>query len=193
MAALLLGALQGAQAMDVAGVKVDDEITVGSQRLVLNGAGIRYKYGFQIYVCALYLPQKRNQVKDILALPGQKRVVVTMLREMSNDDLGSALLSGIRKNSTPEETQRFGLQLVKMGELFASIPRLKKGDTFSLDYSANVGTVIGVNGVPVLEPLPDQQFYDSLLKIWMGENPADSSLKPKLLGLSEDSTRSNPR
>jgi hypothetical protein len=191
--ALLLGATQLAHGVDVAGVKVDEETNLGAQKLVLNGAGIRYRFTFQVYACALYLPQKRTSTKDILALPGPKRVSVTMLREISNDDLGDALLSGIRKNSTPEETRRIGLQLVKLGELFGTIPRLKKGDNFTLDYTPGSGTLVSVNGKPVLEPLPDAAFFDALLKIWLGENAVDSGLKPKLLGLPDEPPKTNFR
>jgi hypothetical protein len=116
-----------------------------------------------------------------------------MLREISNEDLGEALLSGIRKNSTPEETRRIGLQLVKLGELFSTIPKLKKGDNFTLDYTNDLGTVISVNGKPVLEPLPDQAFFDALLRIWLGDNAVDSGLKPRLLGVPEEPPRTNFR
>lgn len=190
-ALLILAGSPLALATEVAGVKVDDETTLGGQKLVLNGAGIRSRFGFQVYVCALSLPQKRMTVKEVLAIPGPKRVWATMLREISADDLGEALLSGIRKNSTPEQTRLFGLQLVRLGEVFGTIPRLKKGDTFTLDYTADAGTVITVNGKPVLEPLPDPAFFEALLKIWLGENPADSSLKPRLLGQPEEPPKTN--
>jgi hypothetical protein len=171
---------------DISGVKVDDEITLANQKLVLNGAGIRSKFTFSVYVCALYLREKRHTTAEVLALPGAKKVMVTMLREISSDDLGDALLSGMRHNSTPEQTSKIGLQLVQLGQLFGSIPRLKKGDTFSLDYVPEIGTTIIVNGKPALDPLPDPAFFDAILRIWLGENPADSSLKPLLLGINKD-------
>ncbi|MFO1328451.1 MAG: chalcone isomerase family protein [Rubrivivax sp.] len=30
--------------------------------------------------------------------------------------------------------------------------------------------------------MPDAAFYNALLKIWIGDKPADSALKPLLLG-----------
>jgi hypothetical protein len=181
---------QAASAIEIAGIHIEDEATIAAQKLVLNGAGIRYRFGFQIYTCALYLPQKRSTLKDILALPGPKRVSVTMLREISNDELGDALMNGIRKNSTPDDTRGIGLQLVKLGELFSTIPRLKKGDSFTLDFNPEVGTLISVNGKPVLDPLPDPAFFAALLRIWLGENAVDSALKPRLLGVPDDPFRS---
>ena len=169
-------------AIDVSGVKVDDDLMLGNQKLVLNGVGIRKRFGFSVYVCALYLADHKHTTAEVLAVPGAKKVAVTMLREISSDDLGDALLSGLRKNSTPEQTSRVGVQLVQLGQLFASIPRLKKGDTFSLDYLPDSGTSIVVNGKPVIAPLPDKVFIDAILRIWLGDNPADSDLKPLLLG-----------
>lgn len=169
-------------ATEVAGVRVDDEATVAAQKLVLNGAGIRTRLLFKVYVAALYLPQKKDNTKDILALPGAKRVSVTMLREVSSDELGQALITGIRKNSTPEETRRFGLQLVAMGDLFGRIPKLKKGESFSVDWVPGSGTVVLVDGKPAADPIPDEAFYAAILKIWLGDEPADSGLKPALLG-----------
>ena len=169
-------------ATDVAGVKVDDETTVAGQKLVLNGAGVRTRLVFKVYVAALYLPQKKDNTKDILAMPGAKRVAVTLLREVSNDELGQALITGIRKNSTPEDTRRFGLPLLAMGDLFGRIPKLKKGETFSVDWIPGSGTVIVVDGKPVADPIPDESFYSAILKIWIGDEPADSGLKPAMLG-----------
>lgn len=169
-------------ATEVAGIKLDDTTTVANQRLVLNGAGIRYKAIFKVYVAALYLPQKKQTLKDIVALPGAKRVAVVMLREVSSDDLGEAMITGIRKNSTPEETRRFGLQLITMGDIFSKIPKLKKGESFSVDWVPGKGTVVTVDGRSVADPIPDEAFYDAILKIWLGDDPADSNLKPAMLG-----------
>lgn len=182
-ACLLAGVVGGAcAATEVGGVRVADETTVANQKLVLNGAGIRTRLVFKVYVAALYLAQKQDNAKDILALPGAKRVNVTMLREVSSDELGQALITGIRKNSTPEETRRFGLQLVAMGDIFGKIPKLKKGEFFSVDWVPNSGTVVVVDGKPVADPIPDEGFYNAILKIWLGDEPADAALKAGMLG-----------
>jgi hypothetical protein len=169
-------------AVEVAGVAVDETATVANQKLVLNGAGIRTRAIFKVYVAALYLPSKKDNLRDIVALAGPKRVGVTMLREVSSDELGQALVAGIRKNSTPEETRRFGVPLLHMGEVFDRIPKLKKGDSFSVDWIPNAGTVVSVGGKPVADPIPDEAFYAAILKIWLGDEPADTDLKPAMLG-----------
>ena len=180
--ALAVAAGGACAAIEVGGLRVDEDVTVANQKLVLNGAGIRTRVVFKVYVAALYLAQKKDNTKEILALPGAKRVGVSMLREVSSDELGQALLNGIRKNSTPDETRRFGPQLLAMGDIFGRIPKLKKGETFSVDWIPNSGTVVVVDGKPVADPIPDEAFYNAILRIWLGEEPADAALKTGMLG-----------
>ena len=54
----------------VAGVKLDDTVQIGTQTLKLNGAGIRYKVVFKVYVASMYLPELKSTTAEVLALPG---------------------------------------------------------------------------------------------------------------------------
>ena len=47
-----------AATLDLMGVKIVDSIEVANTRLVLNGAGVRYKGPFKVYTAALYLARK---------------------------------------------------------------------------------------------------------------------------------------
>ena len=66
--------------------------------------------------------------------------------------------------------------------MFAQTPALKKGDQLSLDWTPNEGTQCYLNGKKLGELMPDQAFYNAVLRIWLGDKPVDSSLKPALLG-----------
>jgi len=46
----------------------------------------------------------------------------------------------------------------------------------------DTGTVMYLNGKPIGEPMKDIAFYNAVLKIWLGDKPVDSTLKPQLLG-----------
>src|SRR5688500_7584868 len=82
-------------AAEVAGVKVPDSVRVGGQELTLNGAGLHTKAFFRIYVAALYLPEKKTAVKEVLALTGPKRFSMAMLRDITAQQLNDALHEGI--------------------------------------------------------------------------------------------------
>lgn len=170
------------RAAEVEGVKLDDQVKLAGQDLVLNGAGVRTRAIFKVYVAGLYLPRKADTTPGVLALKGPKRVHVSLLRDITSDDLGDALLSGIRKNSSPDEVRRFGLQLVQLGQIFGKIRKLSKGDFFLLDWVPGKGTLVIVDGKPVSDPLEGEDFFNALLRIWLGEHPADTQLKPALLG-----------
>lgn len=179
-AALSLAGLAGAA--EVGGVKLDDAVRLANQELKLNGAGIRYKAIFKVYVAGLYLTEKKSAVQDVLAAPGPKRVTIVMLRDVSNEELGRGFMSGIQQNSDKNEKAKLIMQLQKFGEIFASIPELKKGDVLTTDWIPGSGTVVHVNGKKVSDFLPDVAFYNALLKIWLGDKPVDPQLKPLMLG-----------
>ncbi|RRS02793.1 lipoprotein transmembrane [Aquabacterium soli] len=180
-AALALSAAMPAQAVEVGGVKLEDTMTVTGKNLVLNGAGLRVKAIFKVYALGLYLPEKKNTTEAILALQGPKRFKIVMLRDLSGEEFGDAFLTGINKNLDKDEKAKFVNQLVKLGDLFQEVGGLKKGDIILGDWNGS-NTVFQVNGKTVGSALPDPAFYNAILKIWLGANPADSSLKPALLG-----------
>lgn len=183
--ASLLGALALAptvQAVEVAGVKLDDSVRVANQELKLNGAGVRFKVVFKVYAAGLYLAEKKSTVADVLAAPGAKRVTLVMMRDLSNEELGQSFMAGIKKNSTLAERTKIVTQMMQFGEMFATVPELKKGDVIGVDWIPGAGTVSTHNGKKISEPLPDVAFYNALLKIWLGDNPADAQLKLNLLG-----------
>ncbi len=180
LAALALA--PGVQAAEVAGVKLDDSVRVANQELKLNGAGVRFKVVFKVYAAGLYLAEKKTTVADVLAAPGAKRVALVMMRDLTNEELGQSFMAGIKKNSTLQERTKIVTQMMQFGEMFATIPELKKGDVIGVDWIPGVGTVSTHNGRKISEPLPDVAFYHALLKIWLGDNPADAQLKLNLLG-----------
>src|SRR5438045_451562 len=86
-----------AAAADVGGVKLADKATVGGQELVLNGAGIRSKAIFKVYVGSLYVPAKTTDAAAVLA-KGPRRIQLNMLRNVSADDILNALNEGLKDN-----------------------------------------------------------------------------------------------
>ena len=173
---------QGVLAVEVSGIKISDTTKVANKDLKLNGAGTRIKAIFKVYTAALYLPEKKTLVADVLALPGPRRVTLVMLRDVSSDDFGQAFMTGLNNNTDSTEKAKIIKQIMQFGELFASLPGLKKGDVLHLDWIPGSGTQCELNGKRIGELMPDLIFYNAILKIWLGEKPVDRSLKPALLG-----------
>ncbi len=183
---LSMAAVTSAQADTVvAGVKLDDTVQVNGQTLKLNGAGVRYKVVFKVYVAALYLPELKSTTQEVLALPGAKRVTLVMMRELSNDDLGQRFLDGLRNNLDTAERTRLVGAMVTFGKIFSTVPKLKKGDVLTFDWVPGTGVVCQLNGEKIGDHINDANFYNGVLKIWLGNQPADETLKHKMLNSKE--------
>ncbi len=175
-----------AQAVEIAGAKLDDSVKVAGKDLKLNGAVLRTRVVFKVYAMGLYLGKKETTPEAVLASAGPRRVTLVMLRDISGDDLSQAFTAGINSNSDLAEKGKIAPQMTKFSNMFIGVGSLKKGDSINLDWVPEKGTLVELNGKSLAEPLPDQVFYNAVLKIWIGDKPADSSLKPHLLGAKFD-------
>ncbi|MBR7799623.1 chalcone isomerase family protein [Undibacterium fentianense] len=169
----------------VSGVKLDETVQVGTQSLKLNGAGVRYKVFFKVYVAALYLPELKSTPADVLALPGAKRVTLVMMRDLSNDDLGQRFMDGLRNNLELDERAKLIKPMITFGQMFSLVPVLKKGDVLTFDWIPGTGIVCQFNGTKIGETINDATFYNAVLRIWIGKQPADEALKQKMLNSKE--------
>lgn len=168
-------------ALEVAGVKLDDKAQVGNVSLQLNGAGVRTKFFFKIYVGALYLPQKQTSADAILADEREHRVALHILHELSSKKLFNAFNDAIEANHTPAELAALDAQLKQMAQIFGAVKEVKPGDIITLDYLPASGTQISVNGI-VRGTIAGAPFNRALLDIWLGNNPVQNDLKKDMLG-----------
>ena len=180
--AALTAACSAQATVDVNGIKFEDTNKVGGRELKLNGAGMRTKVVIKVYAAGLYLPEKKTNVADILKLDGPRRVTLVMARDIPAEDLGKAFMDGINENLDKAEKAKIVGQLGKFGEMFAAVDDIKKGDVLHMDWIPGTGTVCELNGKRIGEAASDLNFYNAVLRIWLGEKPVDRSLKPALLG-----------
>jgi long-chain acyl-CoA synthetase len=173
---------QLALAAEVAGVKVDERISLGSSELILNGAGLRTKAFFKVYVAGLYLSEKKTSAADVLALLGAKRVSMRLMRDLSAKQLTDALDEGIRDNTPPPEQEALKVRLGELATIMNAIQSAKEGDVIALDWIPGSGTRVVLNGEARGQAIAGEDFYRALLRIWLGDNPVSGSLKKALLG-----------
>ncbi len=171
-----------AGAMEVSGVKLADSIHLGSRDLVLNGAGLRTKFFFRVYVAALYLGEKTHVAEVALDQPGEKRIELHILRELSYDEMLNAFSEAMTANHTPAEMQALEPQLRELAVIFHAVGEVREGDVVALDYLPERGTRFIVNGA-LKGSIPGEVFNRALFKIWLGDKPAQPDLKQKMLGL----------
>ena len=178
---LLLCLSAQASALEVAGVKLADSVQVASRDLQLNGAGVRSRFFLDLYITALYLPGKSTSFAAVLADGGEKRIALHLLIGISADHLYSALKNAIAANHTPAELGALEAPLKEFAAIFHAIDEINKGDVVTLDYLPGSGTLVSVNRV-AKGTVGGAPFYGALLKVWLGDKPAQADLKQKLLG-----------
>ena len=169
------------QAADVSGGHLMDSVHLGGRDLVLNGAGLRTKLFFKVYVAALYLSEKQTAANAIIADENPQRVALHMLRNLSDEQLLNSFNEAIAANHTKAEMTILEAPLKQMTEIFHHVKETKVGDVITLDYLPGSGTQISLNGT-AHGTIAGDIFHRALLKIWLGENPAQDTLKLKLLG-----------
>ena len=178
----LAGINAGAAETTISGVKLADTMDAHGSKLVLNGAGIRYKFVVKVYVAGLYLTKKADTPEAVLAMPGAKKMSITMLRDIDSGELGKLFTRGVEDNMDKSAFSKLIPGLMRMSQLFTDIKGLKTGDNFTIEWVPGTGTIVTVKGVQQGEPFKEPEFYNALLRIWLGPVPADYKLKDALLG-----------
>lgn len=172
-----------APAANVGDIKMDDRVTVDGVSLQLNGAGIRYKGLFKISAIGLYSSNHFSSLDELIAMPGPKRLMLTMLREVDAHAFGKVMTRSMEDNIERNERYRLVSGLMRMSDIFSGIKVMRQGDVVFLDWIPGSGLVVIVNGKAQGEPLKEAEFYKALLSIWLGPIPVDFKLKDALLGI----------
>lgn len=166
----------------LADVKYEEAASVQGKTLLLNGAGIRYKAVFKVYTAGLYLEKKAPTPQDVMALKGPKRMRIVMLREIDSAELGKLFSRGMEDNMDRAAFSKLVPGVVRMSQIFSEHKKLLPGEEFMIDWIPGTGTVLTVKGQVQGEPFKEPEFFNALLGIWLGPQPADWKLKDALLG-----------
>jgi len=179
-ALLMLLAATPALAREVDGVPMPEQVTArDGEVLVLNGAGVRSKFIFDIYVGALYLPERAGDAGAILDGRGAWRVDMHFVySEVSASRLADAWREGFADNNPP--TAEEAVQ-DRLGRFVALHPKAVEGDVFSYEYVPDTGTRVSVNG-QTRGTIEGADFARALLAVWLGPEPPDTDLKEGMLG-----------
>lgn len=166
-------------AVEVAGVKLDDKLSLGGQELVLNGAGIRTRAILKVYVGSLYLPAKASNPAGVLA-KGPRRIQLNLLRNLSADQLIDALVDGLRENNSEQELVAVKAQSDQLVTIVKGFGDIKEGNVVTLDYVEGA-TRVALNG-QAKGSIAGESFNQALTRIWLGDKPAQADLKKAMLG-----------
>jgi len=165
-------------ALEVAGVNVAPTVTVGQKTLSLNGAGVRTKFFFKVYVGALYLERKVASRDELLKDPGDKLIRMRFVyKKVEKEKIVDAFAEGLSNNSPAVAGTADAKAFLSW---FTS--DFVAGDTVDITLASD-GTVSATHNGKLLGTVPDPALAGAVLRIWFGDKPADAGLEEGMLGL----------
>jgi hypothetical protein len=165
-------------ALEIAGVRLPDTTAVNGQQLQLNGAGVRKKVFFKIYVGALYVEQKSHDGARLVAAEGPRQMLMHFLyKEVEKEKLVEAWREGFANNSA----SNLAALRERLDTFCGWWPSMKAGERAVMTYVPGVGTKLEINGKEI-GVVPGKDFADALLAVWVGAKPPTEDLKRGVLG-----------
>ena len=167
------------QAAKVAGVELEESLSIGSHEMTFNGAGLRKRLFIKLYVGSLYLANASSDASAIIEADEAMSIRINVLSDLlTRNKMIKALKDGFRK-ATGGNTAAIQPQIDQM--LDSMQEKIRPGDSYTLSYEPGVGTHI-MRGDETLSTIEGLAFKQALFGIWLSDSPAQASLKKAMLG-----------
>lgn len=182
---LAISAMAAAPQTAFYGHKFDNTVTVDQQELHLNGVGGRSVpvIFMRVFATALYLPKAAHDPEAIIQMEGAKRIQIRMNYGVAGKEFKKALVRGIEKNHSPEQQAAFAPRTQAFAAIIDSLGKVKSGDVINMDFAPEQGLIISVNGKTAGAAIEGADFYAAVLRIFIGNRPAEQEMKERILGL----------
>ncbi len=176
-AILIWAAVAALPAVEVAGYKVPETVTVEGKTLKLNGAGLRKKAIFKVYVLSLYVETPSKDAATLISSSQIKSARLHMMRNVEGPKISGAIAEGFELNSKAALPQL----KARLDQLAKLIPDVKEGDEIALTWIPDKGTEVATRGT-VSGTIEGRDFADALFAVWLGPDPVQTDLKQALTG-----------
>ena len=178
------------QARSIDGFEFAEIMPANAERpeLILNGAAVRnYYYMIDTYVGLIYLQRPSSLANEVIVDEGHKRMVYHILmKRVSGRRIAKALYEALQLNVSHEEAIALEDRLNQLVKMFDT--KMVRGDSGIVDYIPGVGTRVTIKN-EVKGVIPGKDFYDALLKIWIGEQPVSNAFKEDILSNDHNITQ----
>jgi len=166
-------------ARTVAGITLPDNVTVAGKNLTLNGAALRKKAIFKVYVAALYVLTKSQSPEAILEEDEPRRMEMHFVRNVDKKKICEAWDDGLNDNTpTPSEDLK-----KEFADLCGLMDDIKDGQAMTFTYVPGNGTTVTVAGTEK-GAVGGHDFANALLRCWIGPKPGPGQgFKKDLLGV----------
>lgn len=164
-------------ARELGGVDLPETLNVEGKTLHLNGAGIRKKFIIKVYVGGLYLQAPATSLAAIVSPDQPWSIHMHFVRSVDKDKIVNAFREGFEKNSK----EKLAVLNPGLDKVAPAIPaEIQKGSDLVMTYVPGKGTSLGIAGGSSLT-VEGKDFADAILRNWLGNEPADESLKSAML------------
>jgi len=155
------------------------ELDNSYKNLVLNGQGTRDKFFIDLYVGGLYLKQKSTDAKQIIEADEPMNI---RLHIVSSLITSKKMEDGTREGF--DKATDGNIEPIKEKiETFLAVfmEEIKENDVYDFLYIPSTGVQIYKNN-KLKKTITGLEFKKALYGIWIGNNPAQKSLKKEMLG-----------
>jgi len=156
--------------------------------LDLFGIGIHQEKRVDIYVGALFAPTQVNEPHQLVDLDLNKRMTLRFVSKYSNRKMARFWKQRIAMNNSRDSWRPFTKEIITFANIFKS--PIQPGDEINIDYIANKGTLIYLNGTHFLT-VEKKEFFELLLNIWIGTIPPTEAFKKGITGQNSETDNTN--
>lgn len=181
-------------ALEMGGVTLPDSMKGGDTTILLNGAGIRRKFGLKVYSVGLYLKAKNSNSSAVLNADEPMALQCKFRMSIPPGKVDEVFYGSFAESMKIPKAGSYGAKTT-----FGSISKevvtfmgyvdkreVTKKDTWIFTYVPGKGTEIKINDGTkdnLMGVIPGLEFKKALFGIWVAEHaPVGNSLRDELLG-----------
>ncbi len=154
--------------------------------LLLNGTGVRRNATSGLYTADLYLEHKTANPAEVLRNSGTTQFRMVMLQDTSATQMVELITQGLVANASEDDLVTLVSEIFDVGLLLRERGKLLAGDSFVIDAHPAAGTTLTLrsraHSAPITQTFANPRLFKAMMGIWLGDHPADPTLKQALLG-----------
>lgn len=170
--------------IDLLGVSLPNQMILENtkEKVILNGYAVCNRWGKEIYVGALYTNAIEKRAEMLLLNDNPMAMVFFFVQDdITHQMLMEAFSESIAINNddTPQSKQVDKKRLLELQENL--IDTLNAGDVLAFQYSPKYGVTMLVNGKVRYHWPYAKNFFNMLLRMWVGPYPVSRNFKRAIL------------
>jgi len=159
-------------------------VIASGENLDLFGISVHKEQRNDIYVGALFSSNKVDKVSQLLSPEISKRMSLKFVSKYSSRKMARLWKQRIAMNNPKSKWQPMTEEIVLFAGIFKRA--MQEGDELNIDFDPISGTSVYLNGTLFLT-IDKIDFYDLLLKVWIGSIPPTKDFKVGISGKSKAS------